>query len=96
MQETELRRYGGSTSMQTMRYSQLVERYLKTHKYECFNLIKPWKCRVNDKTKIHRKEIQQFSGFVQAAKSILNKNSLANIELNAKIEKERKDLNRIM
>eukprot|EP00826_Nyctotherus_ovalis_P059220 TRINITY_DN8216_c0_g1_i6.p1 TRINITY_DN8216_c0_g1~~TRINITY_DN8216_c0_g1_i6.p1 ORF type:complete len:286 (-),score=89.20 TRINITY_DN8216_c0_g1_i6:161-1018(-) len=93
IQEPEVRQHARSTTMQTMRYSQLVERYLKTHKYECFNVIKPWKCRVNDKTEVHRRESQQFSGFVQTAKKILAKNHDANKELNAKIEKEKKELN---
>ena len=96
VQEAEVRNYNGVPAMETMRYSQLVERYLKTHKYECFNVVRPWKCRSNDRTELHRKDIRQFAGFVQCAKSILAKNSASNIQLNEAIEKEKKELNRIV
>jgi hypothetical protein len=43
------------TGVEAIRYSQLVERYLLTHRYECFNLVKPWKCKTVDHTETHRK-----------------------------------------
>lgn len=38
-----------------LHYSVLVERYLLSHKYECFNVVKPWKFKNTDHTTEHRK-----------------------------------------
>ena len=83
-------------SMETIRYSQLVERYLKTHKYECFNIVKPWKFKTTDRTDIHRKDLDKFSMFVQSAKEIETKNVKGNEELKGKIGEEKKKMRQVV
>jgi len=82
--------------LETLRYSVLVERYLKTHKYECFNIVKPWKFKTTDRTEAHRKDIEKFSSFVDNAKGIESKNVEKNKVLNTKIDEEKKKMTQIV
>ena len=50
-----------------MKYSPLVERYLKTHKYETMNNVRGWKMLLTQRTEAHKEVDKKFKAFKQMA-----------------------------
>jgi len=105
-EEEEKKAESAVPKLEAIRYSQLVERYLMTHKYECFNIVKPWKCKTTDHSDIHKKyclvdkiyrrDVDKFEQFVHAAKDIKEENKKSNKQLNLKIKETKKDMHQAM
>lgn len=53
-----------------MRHSTLVERYLKTHKYETFNNLKGWRMMLTEQTDTQRDIDLKFKQYLQIADKI--------------------------
>ena len=54
----------------TLRHSTLVERYLKTHKYETFNNLKGWRMMLTQQTDTQRDINLKFKQYLQIADKI--------------------------
>lgn len=70
MSLADIQRKGVSKNMRqkiTMKYSPLVERYLKTHKYETMNNVRGWKMLLTQKTEAHKEVDKKFKAFKQIA-----------------------------
>lgn len=69
-----------------MKYSPLVERYLKAHKYETMNNVQEWKMQLTQRTGIQKEIDEKFAKYKIIAEQATKEKEAIEIEYNAFIE----------
>lgn len=63
-----------------MKYSPLVERYLKAHKYETMNNVREWKMLLTERTAIQKEMEEKFAKYQIIAQQAVDEKDALEIE----------------